>query len=352
MSGGFADKMRIAVVGPVAQAIPPARSGSVETVTHLLTEGLVAEGHDVTLFATGDSRTSARLHATFPVGYHEDPELWPWELCELLNLSAAVERASDFDVIHYQAEYAPLSLAFAALSPTPVVVTVHHAPSPAEVALWSRGPVAPFIAVSEAQRAMLEPLDVVATVPHAVDTRVLAPAGEPDDDLLFLGRFTAGKGVVQAIEAARRAGRRLLLAAAENEYYREVVAPLVDGERVVWVGEVDPTEKARLLGRAAALIYPVQEAEPFGLVLAEAMACGTPVAALRRGAVAELIDDGVTGQAFDSLDDLVDGLPDVLALDRARVRARAVERFATERMVERHVEAYARLVERAAARRV
>jgi glycosyltransferase involved in cell wall biosynthesis len=351
MTGSFADKMRIAVVGPVAQAIPPARSGSVETVTHLLTEGLADQGHDVTLFATGDSETSARLHATFPVGYHEDPELWPWELCELLNLSAAVERASDFDVIHYQAEYAPLSLAFVALSPTPVVVTVHHAPSAAEIALWSRGPVAPFIAVSEAQREMLAPLDVVATVPHAVDTRVLSPGGEPDDDLVFLGRFTAGKGVVQAIGAARRAGRRLLLAAAENEYYREVVAPLVDGERVVWVGEVGGAEKAALLGRAAALLYPVQEAEPFGLVLAEAMACGTPVAALRRGAVTELVDDGVTGRAFDSLDDLVDGLPDVIALDRARVRAKAVERFGPDRMVERHVEVYASLVERAAARR-
>lgn len=351
MTGGFADRLRIAVVGPIAQAIPPARSGSVETVTHLLAEGLVDRGHDVTLFATGDSTTSGRLHATFPLGYHEDPELWPWELCELLNLSAAVERASDFDVIHYQAEYAPLSLAFTALSPTPVVVTVHHAPSAAEVALWSRCPSAPFIAVSEAQRAMLGPLDVVATVPHAVDTRLLVPSEEPDDYLLFLGRFTPGKGVVQAIEVARRAGRRLLLAAAENEYYREVVAPLVDGERIVWVGEVGEAEKVRLLGRAAALIYSVQEAEPFGLVLAEAMACGTPVAALRRGAVAELVDDGVTGGAFSSLDDLVAGLPDVVALDRDRVRARAVERFGPDRMVEQHLEVYARLVERAAARR-
>jgi len=351
MSGGFADRMRVAVVGPVAQAIPPARSGSVETVTHLLTEGLVDQGHDVTLFATGDSTTSARLHATFPLGYHEDPELWPWELCELLNLSAAVERASDFDVIHYQAEYAPLSLAFAALSPTPVVVTVHHAPSAAEIALWARGPAAPFIAVSEVQRAMLAPLDVLATIPHAVDTRALVPSADRDDYLLFLGRFTPGKGVVEAIEVARRAGRRLLLAATENEYYREVVAPLVDGERVVWVGEVGVAEKASLLARAAALLYPVQEAEPFGLVLAEAMACGTPVAALRRGAVTEVVDDGVTGRAFDSLDALVEGLTDVIALDRARVRSTAVERFGPERMVRQHVEAYARSVERVAARR-
>jgi glycosyltransferase involved in cell wall biosynthesis len=130
--------MRIAVVGPVAQPIPPPRSGSVEAVTALLTEGLVARGHDVTLFATGSSTTTARLHATFPLGYHEDPSLWPWELCELLNVAAAVERADDFDVIHYQACYTPLSLAFTRLTATPVLVTVHHAPSASEVALWSR----------------------------------------------------------------------------------------------------------------------------------------------------------------------------------------------------------------------
>jgi len=132
--------MRVAVVGPVAQSIPPERSGSVESVTALLTEGLVARGHDVTLFATGSSRTTADLHATFPLGYHEDPDLWPWELCELMNLASAVERAADFDVIHYQAEYAPISLAFTRVSSTPVLVTLHHAPTPSEVALWSRYP--------------------------------------------------------------------------------------------------------------------------------------------------------------------------------------------------------------------
>lgn len=342
-----ADRLRIAVVAPVAQSIPPERSGSVEAVTSLLTEALAAMGHDVTLFATGTSRTAARLHATFPRGYHDDPELWPWELCELLNLSAAVERATDFDVIHYQAEYAPVSLAFARLSSTPLVVTVHHAPSPPEIALWSRGPVAPFIAISEAQRRGLSGLEVAGAIHHAVDTETLTPVGEPGDHLLFLGRFTPGKGVLEAIDVARRSGRRLVLAAAENDYYREVVAPLVDGDDVAWVGEVGAAEKASLLASAGALLYPVQESEPFGLVLAEAMACGTPVAALRRGAVAELVDDAVTGRVFDSLDDLVDGLPQVLALDRSAVRARAVERFAPERMAEEHVEVYRRLVARA-----
>jgi glycosyltransferase involved in cell wall biosynthesis len=336
--------MRIAVVGPVAQSIPPTRSGSVETVTALLTDGLVAKGHEVTLFATGSSSTTARLHATFPLGYHEDTSLWPWELCELLNLAAAVERAAAFDVIHYQAEYAPISLAFTRLSPIPVLLTLHHAPTPPEVALWSRYPEAPFVAISAAQEQLLAGLNVVGTIHHAVDTTTFVLRTEPDDYLIFLGRFTEGKGVVQAIEVARRSGLRLMLAAAENDYYRSVVAPLVDGQRVVYAGEVDLAAKVSLLGGARALLYPVQSSEPFGLVMAEAMACGTPVAALGKGAAVELVDDGVTGGIFDSLDALVDGLPRVLALDRNGVRGRAVERFGPDRMVDAHIEVYSRLV--------
>jgi glycosyltransferase involved in cell wall biosynthesis len=297
----------------------------------------------VTLFATGDSTTSAKLQATFARGYHEDPALWPWELCELINLSAAVERAADFDVIHYQAEYAPLSLALARVSPAPLVVTVHHAPAPPEVALWSRVAGAPFVAISDVQRKLLDGLEVAATIHHAVDTDVFVPAPEVDDYLVFLGRFTEGKGVREAIDVAHRAELRLVLAGAANEYYTEVVAPHIDGAHVVYVGELGLAEKVSLLARARALVYPVQAGEPFGLVMPEAMACGTPVAALRRGAVEEIVEHGVTGGVFDSLDEMVVGLPDVLALDRAQVRNRAVERFGPDRMVDEHVAVYARL---------
>ena len=336
--------MRIAVVGPVAQPIPPTRSGSVESVTALLTDGLVARGHDVTLFATGSSTTTAELHATFQSGYHEDTSLWPWELCELLNLTAAVERAADFDVIHYQAEYAPISLAFTRLSPTPVLVTLHHVPTPPEIALWSCYSEAPFVAVSAVQEQLLAGLNVVATIHHAVDTATFVLHRQPQDYLVFLGRFTEGKGVLQAIDVARQTGLPLVLAAAANEYYREVVEPMVDGSRVVYAGEVDLAAKVTLLGGARALLYPLQSSESFGLVIAEAAACGTPVAALRCGAASEIVEDGVTGGLFDSLDALVDGLPRVLALDRSRVRSRAVERFGPDRMVGAHVDTYARLV--------
>jgi glycosyltransferase involved in cell wall biosynthesis len=337
-------ELRIALVAPVAQSVPPARSGSIESLTALLADGLVSRGHAVTLFATGSSRTKATLHATFKRGYHEDPSLWPWELCELFNLAAAVERGDGFDIIHYQAEFAPMSLVLGRLSPTPVLQTLHHAPTQPEVDLWSRYPEAPFVAISAAQKQLLAGLNVVGTIHHAVDTATFILRLQPDDYVLFLGRFTAGKGVVQAIDVARRTGIRLMLAAAPNEYYRDVVAPLVDGREIVYVGEVDLPAKVALLGGARALLYPVQSGEPFGLVLAESMACGTPVAALRRGAVGEIVDNDLTGGIFDSVEALVDGLPRVLALDRQRVRARAVERFGPDRMVEAHVEVYSRLV--------
>src|SRR4051812_15201881 len=338
--------LRIAQVGPVATSIPPPRSSSVELMTSLLTEGLVARGHQVTLFATGTSHTSGSLHATFPRGYADDSSLWPWEACELYNVAAAVERASAFDIIHCQAMYWPMALPFSRLSPTPLVQTLHHAPSAPEVALWSRYRDVPFIAISREQARLLAGLNVVGIVQHAIETDRFIFQARPEDYLVFLGRFTEGKGVLQAIEIARRAGRRLLLAAAENDYYRDVVAPHVDGTRVVYVGEVDHDRKVALLGGAGALLYPVQAGEPFGLVLAEAMACGTPVAALDRGAVGEVVDQDVTGGVFESIDELIAGLPRVLALDRGGVRRRAVERFGATRMVDEYVAVYERLAAR------
>jgi glycosyltransferase involved in cell wall biosynthesis len=336
--------MKIAHIAPVATTIPPRKSGSVELMTSLLTEGLVARGHDVTLFATGDSTTTATLHATYPHGYWHDEDMWPWELYEMLNLAAAVERARDFDIIHYEAAYYPMSLAFARLSPTPIVQTLHHSPSAAEIALWSRYPEAPFVGISQEQARLLKGLNVVDVVLHGIDTDNFIFREKPEDYLLFLGRFTEGKGVLQAIEIAKRVGMRLILAAAEDEYYRDKVAPHVDGRHIVYYGEADYPSKVKLYGGARALLYPIQAREPFGLVLAEAMACGTPVAALDRGAVREIVDDGVTGLVFEDLEHMVNDLPRVFDLDRRRVRQRAVERFGIARMVDEYVAVYERLV--------
>ncbi len=343
-------RLRIAHIAPVATTIPPPKSGSVELMTSLLTEGLVARGHDVTLFATADSKTSARLSAIYPHGYWHDENMWPWELYEMLNLAAAVERAGEFDIIHYEAAYYPMSLAFARLSPVPILQTLHHSPSAAEIHLWRRYPEAPFVAISEEQKRLLDGLNVVGVVLHGLDTDNFTFREKPDDYLLFLGRFTEGKGVLQAIEIAKRVGMRLILAAAEDEYYREKVAPHVDGRRIVYHGEADFETKVKLYGGARALLYPIQAREPFGLVLAEAMACGTPVAALDKGAVREIVDDGLTGIVFDDLEQMVNELGRVFELDRRRVRERAVERFGIDRMVDGYVDVYRRIVEEHRAR--
>jgi glycosyltransferase involved in cell wall biosynthesis len=337
--------LRIAHVAPVATTVPPPKSGSVEVMTSLLTEGLVAQGQDVTLFATAKSKTKAKLHATFEGGYWSDPTMWPWEMYEMLNLAAAIERASQFDVIHYEAAYYPISLAFTRLSPTPIVQTLHHAPSDGEVRLWSRYPDAFFIAISDEQARLLQGVRIIGTVLHGIDTDAFRFQPVPDDYLLFLGRFTEGKGVLQAIEVARRVGMRLILVAAEDAYYREKVAPLVDGKQILYYGEADFPTKVRLYGGAKALLYPIQAREPFGLVLAEAMACGTPVAALDRGAVREIVDDEVTGIIFGDLEQMIHGLSRVLALDRRGVYERAVARFGVARMVSEYIAVYRRIVE-------
>lgn len=337
--------LRIAQIAPVATALPPEGSGSVELVTWLLTEGLVKRGHDVTLFATGDTKTSAKLAAVYPHGYWHDTTMWPWELYEMLNLAAAVERAREFDIIHFQAAYYPMSLGFVRLSPVPLVQTLHHSPSLDEVQLWSTYPDAPFVAISNEQARLLGGLNVVGTVLHGIDTDAFTFRETPDEYVMFLGRFTDGKGVLQAIEIAARAGLRIILAAPEDEYYTEKVKPLVDGDRVVYAGEVGHDRKVELLGGARALLYPVQSGEPFGLVLAEAMACGTPVAALDRGAVREVLDDGVTGIIFPDEGAMAEGLGRVFGLNRRAVRARGVERFGALRMVDEYVEIYRRLLD-------
>jgi glycosyltransferase involved in cell wall biosynthesis len=225
------------------------------------------------------------------------------------------------------------------------VQTVHHLPQPSEVALWvAQCPTASFIAVSREQARVLAPLHVAGIVPHAVDLGAAAFRLQPEDYLLFLGRFTEGKGVLEAIEIARRTGHRLVLAAKANDYYHQVVAPHVDGQRVEYIGEVDAAAKTAIVGGARALVYPVLAGESFGLVLAEAGTCGTPALALRRGAVDEIVEDGVTGIICDSVDEMVEALPRVLALDRVVVRDRAVARFGVERMVDQYAAIYTAIV--------
>jgi glycosyltransferase involved in cell wall biosynthesis len=337
--------LRIAHVGPLATTIPAPKNGSVELVTALLTDGLVERGHDVTLFSTGKTQTKAKLHATFPVGYWEDPNgLWPWEMVELMNLAAACERWQDFDLIQYQGAYYPMSIAFSKLVKIPMVHTLHHQPYAAQVAMWQRYRDTNYVAISDYQAGALVGLNSVTTVLHGVDTDNFVFGDAPEDYLVFLGRFTPGKGVLEAIEVAQRTGTTLLMAAPECDYYRSTIAPHVDGTLVRYLGELDFAAKTKLLAGARALVYPIQEGEPFGLVLVEAMACGTPVAALNKGAVPEIVKDGVSGYMFETLDELIAGLPLVYALDRATVRKHAVDHFDAATMVGGYEKLYLRLV--------
>jgi len=336
--------MRIAHVAPVATTCPPPKAGSVELMSSLLTEGLVERGHDVTFFATADSVTKAKLHSVFPHGYWHDEDMWPWEFCEMLNLAAVCERAHEFDVIHYQAAYYPMSLAFIRLIRTPVLQTIHHHPDESQIKLWRRYPEANFVAISHFQSEAMNGLNRLGVVYNGIDTTSFTFRPDPEDYLLFLGRFTAEKGALEAIEVAKRLGVRLLLAAPEDDYYREVIAPHVDGRSIEYVGEVDHAGKDRLLGGARALLYPVQVGEPFGLVMVEAMACGTPVVALDKGAVGEIVFDGINGYRVATLDEMVASVPRAYELNRADVRQTAVSRFDAKQMVDGYINVYEQMI--------
>lgn len=336
--------LRIAQVAPVATSIPAPKGGSVESVTALLTEELVKQGHAVTLFATGTTKTSAKLVATFPRGYWEDQDMWPWEHYEMVNLAAACERAEEFDVIHYQAAYYPMSTAFSRLIRTPMLQTIHHQPVPEQVALWKYHAESNFVAISEFQRQALTDLNCVGVVPHGIEMECFPFSATTEDYLVFLGRFTYGKGVLQAIEIARRVGMRLILAAPENDYYHEVVKQQVDGHLIEYAGELNHEQKTALLGGAKALLYPMQMGEPFGLVLIEAMACGTPVAALNLGAVPEIVCPGVSGYASDTLEELIEKLPAVFALSRTEVRRYVEEKYSGTAMTNGYLTVYERVL--------
>ncbi len=336
------ERLRIAQLAPLASPVTPDGGGSIEQLVSLLTEELVRRGHEVTLFAPGDSRTSARLHALYPRGYEEDDDLWNWRLHESLHTAAAFERAGDFDVIHSHNYY--FALPFTRLVSTPVVHTYHILPNADVVRCFARYPEARVVAVSEYQRQVFQGGPGVPVVYHGIDTDAFPFSPRRGDYLLYLGRVMPDKGPREAIGLARRAGMRLLLAGpAEPDYYHSAIAPLVDGREVEYVGGVGPAERNRLLAGAAALLYPLRQPEPFGLVLVEAMACGSPVAAVGLGAVPEVVADGVTGYHAADAEALLERLPAVLALDRGRVRQEAVRRFDYRRMVDGYLEVYWRL---------
>jgi glycosyltransferase involved in cell wall biosynthesis len=331
------DQLRIAQIAPVAAPVSSDTGQSIEQLVHLLTEELVLRGHDVTLFATGDSRTSAALQSVYPRGYFDDPDLWDWRFHEMMNAAAAFERAADFDLIHSHCYY--FALAFTRLVGVPILHTDHVNLGVDVPAAYRRYPEVHVVAPSLSHSRQMS--GVKTTVIHnGIDVDSFPFSSRRGDYLLFLGRMEWDKGPVGAIEAARDVGLPLILAGPPSDYFEEEVAPLVDDDEVVFVGSVGVQRRNELLAGAAALVFPIQAPEPFGLVMVEAMACGTPVAAISLGAVPEIVDPGITGFLADGSGSLPAAIRSCLTLDRELVRETVRKRFHYRLMVDEYERLY------------
>jgi glycosyltransferase involved in cell wall biosynthesis len=346
--------MRIAQVAPPFESVPPARYGGTERVVSLLTEELVRRGHDVTLFASGDSTTSARLVPTV------DTALWRLEEVRddlpywTITVGEVYRRAGEFDVIHAHLDFH--TFACAGLVDTPTVTTLHgRLDLPDLRRLYARFPEAGVISISDSQRQPLPDLNWLTTVYNAIDIDRLPFNPRGGEYLAFLGRISPEKGLDRAIKIARLAGLPLKVGAREPlrdlsnpcvradwEYYENVVKPLLADGHVEMVGEVGDAEKPGLLGNALALLFPIDWPEPFGLVMPEALACGTPVVARRRGSVPEVITHGVTGLVGESDEELADLCASVHRLDRQVCRDEAARRFSPAAMADGYEAAYQR----------
>jgi glycosyltransferase involved in cell wall biosynthesis len=292
----------------------------------------VARGHDVTLFATADSTTAARLHAEAPAGYEEDPSV-DAKVAESLHIAAVFERADQFDVISNQFDFLPL--VFSRLTTTPVVTTVHGFSSERIVPVYrAYDDVVHYVAISDADRH--PDLSYAATIHHGIDVDAFTPGAGDGGYLLFLGRIHPDKGTAVAIEVARRAGMPLVIAGVvhDAEYHRREIVPHVDGDRVRYVGPVGPQDRDRLLGGACALLHLIDFDEPFGLSVVESMTTGTPVIAFARGSMPELVRSGVTGFLVADVPAAVAAVADAARVDRAACRSDAVARFSADRMVD------------------
>jgi glycosyltransferase involved in cell wall biosynthesis len=334
--------MKIGVIASIAHRLPPVGYGPWEQIAATLTEGFVARGHDVTLFATADSTTSAWLSATAPTGYEETPGL-DAKVGEALHNSAVFERAGDFDIISNQFDFMPLT--YSRLVSTPVVTTVHGFSSSQIIPVYQAyDDIAHYVAVSEANRE--RSLHYDATIHHGVDLTQFDFVPEPGAYLLFLGRIHPDKGTHRAIEVAKRAGVPLIIAGViqDQDYFVEAVQPHLDGKAVSYVGSVGPRERNALLGGARALLHLISFAEPFGLSVVESLATGTPVIATPLGSMPELLRNGATGYLVPDIDAAVAAVVKVASLDRAACRAEAVSRFSAERMIDEYLALFTRIV--------
>jgi glycosyltransferase involved in cell wall biosynthesis len=330
--------MKIAMLAPISWRTPPRHYGPWELVTSQLTEALLALGVDVTLFATADSLTAGRLEAAVPAGYSERPDL-DAKVMEILHISNVFEKARDFDIIHNQADFMPL--AFSRLVETPIVTTIHGFSSERIVPVFKRyEDRVDYVAISDADRHA--DLKYAATIHHGIPIEDFPFDADGSDDLLFFGRMHPDKGAGEAIRAAKAADRRLVMAGIvqDSGYFDREVAPSIDGEKVVYLGAVGGSARTQALGHARALLHLIDFDEPFGLSVVEAMACGTPVIAYRRGSMSELIENGVNGFLVDSFDEAVAAIDRSETINRATCRDHVKKRFSVDRMAHAYLHLY------------
>ena len=335
--------MRIAQIAPLAEPVPPEMYGGTERVVSLLTEELVRRGHQVTLFASGDSETEARLVSVTREALRLRPDDVDPNLHLMLELGLVFERAEQFDVIHSHVDY--FGLPFARLVRTPVLTTLHgRLDLPGLRTIYERYDTAPLVSISDNQREPIPGANWAATVYNGTDLNSFTFREEVGDYFAFVGRICPEKNVEGAIAIARRTGVPLRIAAkvdpVDVDFYESVIKPLIDGRHVEYLGELGDVDKDELLGSARALLFPVDWPEPFGLAMTEAMACGTPVLALRRGSVPEVVEDGVTGFVRDSEEDLADVADEVTTLSRRACRERVERYFSVEVMTDGYEAVY------------
>ena len=335
--------MHIAMLSPIAWRTPPRHYGPWENVASLLTEGLVSSGYEVTLFATTDSQTSGTLHAICPQGYEEDRTIQP-KVWESLHISELFERANDFDIIHNHFDFLPLT--YSGLVSTPVVTTIHGFSSPEILPVYKKYNNKVFyVSISDADRS--PELDYIKTIHHGIDLKQFDFESEPDDYLLYFGRIHPDKGAREALEIARTCNRKLILAGIIQDvvYYQQYIESHLDNSKTMYVGSIGSTQRNRLLGKAYALLHPINFNEPFGLSVIESMACGTPVIAFNKGSMPELIENGKNGFLVETVDEAVNAVLCIKDIDRASCRHRVEKHFTIDRMVTEYIQVYETILE-------
>ena len=335
--------VRIAQVAPLTESVPPKLYGGTERIVSYLTEELVALGHDVTLFASGDSVTRAALCPGSPRALRFDPSCRAPLAYEILMLERVAQGASRFDIVHFHIDCLHLPL-YRRLG-LPFLTTLHgRLDLPELKPLYAEFAEAPLVSISNRQRRPLDWANWAATIHHGLPPALFEPCGGREDYLAFLGRICPEKRPDLAIRIAIESGRRLQIAAkvdrADRAYFEREIRPLLAAPGIEFIGEIDDGRKAEFLGKAAALLFPIDWPEPFGLVMIEAFACGTPVIAFDRGSVPEVVEDGVTGFIVDSVGDAVAAVGEIDRFDSARIRAEFERRFTSRRMAEDYLALY------------